>query len=856
MANKKPKRKSKKKSSRAVDAFKKKKNRKKGSQKKRASGAGIGRFIGGLLLFCVLVGGLLLAVVFHQLDRQVREAFDAKRWALPAHIYARPLELYAGRNIDAASLSAELRGLGYRKVDAVNRPGSYSGNENRLKIATRGFQFADGNEPAQELTVDFAPSIDGGTGIVALASSETGDIAIARLEPRPLGSVSETAHEDRDLLRLSEVPDALVDILLLTEDRSFYTHHGIALRAIARATVANLRAGSVVQGGSTITQQLVKNILLTPERSWSRKIKEALMSVALDWRYSKPEILEAYLNEVYLGQSGNRAIHGFGLASQFYFDRPLAELDLHEMALLVGMVRGPSYYSPRRHPERAFARRNRVLDRVEELAGLDAIEMDRYREKDLGVTEKTAGRSGHPAFREYVQRHLRAQYDAVALQADGLQVFTTLDPLIQNAAEKALANGLARIETDRELPADSLEGAVVVVRVDNGEVLAAVGGRKAGFDGFNRALDARRPIGSLIKPAVFLTALEQSNRYSLVTQLEDKPFVVEGPGDQIWEPGNYSGEPHGEVTLIETLSHSYNLASARLGLDIGLEQVVETLQQLGLDVADLPRYPSLLLGALDLAPIEVAQMYQTLANGGFLAPLKAVSSVVDGEGQSLRRTSSGLRQTIEAAPVYLVTEAMQEVMQRGTGKSIASRFDPLLGLAGKTGTTDEFRDSWFAGFSGNYVTVVWVGRDDNQSTGLSGATGALKIFGDVMDQFTLTAVSRVAPANVARHRIDTVSGLLADDNCDTTQRLPFINGSEPWRWAPCSRTVAFEEPRPTRQRSGDGVRGWLNRVLGGSSSRDRRETDDNREARKPEPVERTRRSGSNDMPRSLDDSNR
>jgi len=667
--------------------------RKKGRSKQRRKGS-IGRFIGGLLLFFLLAGGLLLAVVFHQLDRQVRDAFDAKRWALPAHIYSRPLELYVGRNIDAVTLTAELGGLGYRKRDAVDRPGTFSGNENRLKIATRGFSFADGEEPAQTLTVDFAPSIDGGFGIVGLVSSLNGDIAIARLEPRPLGSVAEAAHEDRDLLRLGEVPEALIDILLLTEDRSFYSHHGIALRAIARASVANLRAGSVVQGGSTITQQLVKNILLTPERSWSRKIKEALMSLALDHRYSKPEILEAYLNEVYLGQSGNRAIHGFGLASQFYFDRPLAELDLHEMALLVGMVRGPSYYSPRRHPERAYARRNRVLDRVEELASLDATQMDRYREMDLGVTAKTAGRSGHPAFREYVQRHLRSQYDASALQADGLEVFTTLDPLVQSAAEQALASGLEQIETNRALEANTLEGAVVVVRVDNGEVLAAVGGRKAGFEGFNRALDARRPIGSLIKPAVFLTALEQSDRYSLLTSLEDRPFVVEGPGDQVWEPGNYSGEPHGDVTLLDTLSHSYNLASARLGLDIGLDEVINTLQQLGLDVEDLPRYPSLLLGALDLAPIEVAQMYQTLANGGFLAPLKTVSSVMDGNGQALQRASTGLRQTVAAAPVYLVTEAMQEVMQRGTGKSIAARFDPLLGLAGKTGTTDEFRDSW------------------------------------------------------------------------------------------------------------------------------------------------------------------
>lgn len=813
-----------------------------GGRKRRGS---LRRLSGGLLLFVVLSGGLFLAVVLNNLDRQVRGAFDAKRWALPAHIYARPLELYSGRGLDAATLAAELKGLGYRHLETASSAGTFSAEGSTLSIATRGYSFPDGDEPQQILRVSFAPDALGTTRIVALNGSVSGDIAIARLEPRPLGSVSDSVHEDRDLLRLDEVPEALIETLLLTEDRSFFNHHGIALRAVLRASFANLRAGGVVQGGSTITQQLVKNILLTPERSWSRKIKEALMAVTLDWRYSKEEILEAYLNEVYLGQSGNRAIHGFGLASQFYFERPLDELDLHEFALLVGMVRGPSYYSPRRHPERAFARRNRVLNRLEELAGLDSDVVSRYREMDLGVTAKGAGRRGHPAFREYVQRHLRSQYAPEELQADGLDVFTTLDPLIQTTVEKSLAEGLNQIEQDRDLDAGVLEGAVVVVSVDNGEVLAAVGGRKAGFDGFNRALDARRPIGSLIKPAVFLTALRQSNRYNLTTLLEDEPFTVKGPDGQIWEPGNYSGKPHGVVTLIETLSRSYNLASARLGLEVGLEPVIETLERLGLS-GDIPRYPSLLLGALDLAPIEVAQMYQTLANGGFLAPLKTVSSVVTADGRALRRKSSGLQQTVDAAPVYLVTEAMQEVMRSGTGKSISNLFDPALGLAGKTGTTDDFRDSWFAGFSGNYVTVVWVGRDDNESTGLSGSSGALKIFGRVMSEFSLNSVSRKVPANISEYTIESSSGLLADQHCDQTQTMPYIVGSEPNHWAPCARSTSIGSRQPRRaEKQADGMRGWLGRLLGGSERRQTRQASDDNERRR-----------SNAGPRSLDESNR
>lgn len=838
-----------------------KKKSKSGRRKSRKTGTvrrgSLGRFFGGLALFILLFGGLVFAALMHGLDKQVRDAFDSERWALPAHIYARPLELYGGRTIDADSLIAELTGLGYRRVNAVGAAGTFRSDASRVTITTRGFNFADGEEPAQTLDIKFTTNDFGQQQVAELTSNVGGELAIARLEPRPLGSVSNSAHEDRDLLRLKQVPDALIEILLLTEDRSFFEHHGIAPKAVVRAMFANLRAGGVVQGGSTITQQLVKNILLTPERSWSRKIKEALMAIALDRRYSKEQILEAYVNEVYLGQSGNRAIHGFGLASQFYFDRPLMELDLHEMALLVGMVRGPSYYSPRRHPERAFNRRNRVLNSVGELAGLEPEVITRYREMDLGVTAKGAGRSGHPAFREYVQRHLRTQYDPDALQADGLDVFTTLDPLIQTTTEKALAQGLAQIEKDNEIDAGVLEGAVVVVSVDNGEVLAAVGGRKAGFEGFNRALDARRPIGSLIKPAVFLSALMQPERYNLVSLLQDEPFTVEGPGDQVWEPGNYSGKPHGVVTLIDTLSHSYNLATARLGLEVGLESVVETLERLGVN-GEIPRYPSLLLGSLDLAPIEVAQIYQTIANGGFMAPLKTVSNVMTADGQSLRRNSSGLHQTLPAAPVYLLTEAMQEVMRTGTGKTVASQFESALGLAGKTGTTDDFRDSWFAGFSGNYVSVVWVGRDDNEPTGLSGARGALRIFGRVMSDLGLSAVNRPAPAEIEQIGIDPASGLLADENCDVVQTLPFIIGSEPRGWAPCSRTVAFDsrsERRTRSARESDGVRGWIDRLLGGSDNRTRPQPKTQGHDTRPA----SRDNGAGDAvgrPRSLDDSNR
>lgn len=759
--------------------------------KSRSKGASTGPGLFGrslqILTISLMIGALFLGVWLMKLDQEVRAAFVGDRWSLPAHTYARPMELYPGKRLNRASLLTELEQLGYRKRPAAREPGSYSVADTRVSIVTRRFAFSDTVREPQGLVVAFSNG-----AVASIAGVDGKAINVIRLEPAALGSAKGGKHQDRKLVQLADVPQGLIDTLLIIEDRAFFTHIGINLRGILRAAFVNAKARKVLQGGSTITQQLVKTFYLDSRRTIGRKATEAAMAVLLERHYSKQQILQAYLNEVYMGQAGSRAIHGFGLASEFYFARPLRELSLPEISTLVAMVRGPSLYDPRRRPERTKARRDLVLDQLAMAAPLTASELESLKAVPLKVTGRGRVDASHPAFDQFVRRQLQADYKTESSGAQGLTVFTTLDPSVQRVAEKALAAGLSSIESTRNIEPGTLEGAVVVVRIDNGEVLAAVGGRKAGYEGFNRALDARRPIGSLVKPAVYLTAIERSNRYTLATPIEDNEFSVKMRSGQIWAPQNYDKTIHGNVSMLEALSRSYNLATARLGLDVGVENVRDTLNGLGL-TRDIPAYPSILLGAVDATPMEVAQMYQTIGNSGFKVPLRALRGVRDKSGKTLNRNRLAVEQIASSSSMYLLDHALREVLLSGTGSSLGSRFSPSLGLAGKTGTTDDFRDSWFAGYSKENVVVVWVGRDDNESTGLTGASGALRIWADVVGNLGAGVRDAQPPANVRLLAVDPATGLLGDHNCAGVRQLPFVAGTEPGQAAPCA---GFTVARP------------------------------------------------------------
>jgi penicillin-binding protein 1B len=706
--------------------------------------------------------------------------FEDRRWDVAAGVYAAPLELYAGLPLDAPGLSAVLDQLGFQQVGSVARPGQYSLEPDRVTLWTRAFQFWDKLDPAARYTVRF-----GDDRIRSLENAGGQRTALLRLEPMRLGSIFATHHEDRLLVEPDAIPPVLVDALKAVEDRKFDEHFGLDLAAILRAAWVNLRSGEIRQGGSTLTQQLVKSSFLDGRKTFRRKYQEAVMAIALELRYDKEALLHAYINEIYLGQQGARAIHGFGLASEFYFGKYLSQLELHETALLVALVKGPSRYDPRRHPERALQRRNLVLRTLADLEIVDAQAATDAIGRELGVTARSrVGSRYQPAYMDLVRRQLAAEYSEESIATIGLRVFTSLDPAVQMLAEKQLVESLQRLQPEDE-EAAVLEGAVVVTQPATGAVLALVGGREVAADGFNRALDAMRPVGSLIKPFVYLAAL-QSGEYTLANTVEDAPIEVVMENGRTWSPQNFSLESHGEVSLLQALAASYNQATVRLGLAMGVEALVETLVAFGIEERP-PAFPSLLLGAVDLSPFDVAGLYSTLANDGFRTPLTAVRSVVDTRGQPLTRIVLEVDQVADPNAVHQLNRGLVEVMRRGTGQSSKAFLPEDLVVAGKTGTSDEFRDSWFAGFTGDQLAVVWIGRDDNEPTGLTGAAGALSVWAPMMAAMASTASYEPAySADLEPVWIDYDTGLKSRRGCGNAVQILVPDGTRLGRQPGCS----------------------------------------------------------------------
>lgn len=741
----------------------------------------------------VIGGGFLLFSYMGYLDFTVREQFEGKRWSIPARVYASPVELYTGAAMSSKDLENVLLQLHYRQDPQLNGEGAYYLKANQIHVKTRSFNFGDTAQQSQTISVIFT----GNTISSIVDSVNGGELAIVRMDPIQIGSFYPTRKEDRILLKLDETPQQLLQGLFSTEDRDFYHHFGLSPKGIARAMWANIKAGGMVQGGSTITQQLVKNFFLSSERSLVRKVNEALMALILEYRYSKDEILEAYLNEIFLGQDGASAVHGFGLASEFYFGQSIKNLNLPQTAMLIALVRGPSYYDPRRNPERALERRNLVLDAMFDEGYITQEQADAAKKEALSVaavTHRSANR--YPDFIDLVKRQLKQEYKEEDLTSEGLRIVTTLDTRIQDALQASIVNKLKQLEKSPK--SVELESASIVTRRDSGEIVALAGGRESSATGFNRALDAVRPIGSLIKPLVYLTALEHPDRYTINTPISDTELEIEAEKDKMWSPKNYDNQEHGVVALHTALANSYNMATVRIGMDIGLGKVANTLKNMGVS-RPVDLFPSLLLGASPLTPLEVTQMYQTLAGDGFATPLRSIRAVNAADGKALQSYPFTVRQAVDPAATYITNTIMQEVMRAGTGRSAYNYLPADRGLVGKTGTTNQLRDSWFAGFSGDYLSVVWVGRDDNKPTGLTGATGALQIWADLMRQISQQPVKLIPPDNVQMLWIDSNSGLLSAEHCPGAELMPFVEGSGPSQFAECGAIV-------------DTAKTWLNNL--------------------------------------------
>ncbi len=681
-------------------------------------------FIGKLIALGFKLG-LVLAVIFAILCAYYyvvisSSSLDAEqKWKTPAVVYSRPLELTVEQKITFDQLEHELTLLKYRKVSNPANPGEYgtSRNKEHMVIIRRPFNFSYGPEESRPIHIVFKNS-----RISSISDAATGEnIDIIQLDPVLLERLSSSGEEDRLLISIDDVPQKLIDTLIYVEDRDFYSHHGISIKGILRAIFVNIRAGRKVQGGSTISQQLVKNYFLSSNKTLDRKVRELFMSIIVDARYEKSQILEMYLNEIYLGHS-NKDIYGFGLASYFYFGIPVSELDWHQVALLVGMVKGPSQYDPRRHPEAALKRRNLVLSLMKQAGKLTDKQYEYYVAKPLGIVDKDKNFSiiKVPGYISILKDELKKKLGDDYLDSNGLVIFTSLDPQVQLAANTAVKEELGRLNAKRT---KKLESAVVVSNWRTGDILAVVGSSDPQFQGMNRVTKARRQVGSLVKPAAYLTAF--SNGWHLGSMVHDAPVTVKMRNGQNWSPKNFSGTYSGWIPLYQGFAKSLNVPMVRVGMNVGVQKVVDTIHRLGIE-QEIDAVPSTLLGSFALTPIEVNQMYATIATEGAYRQLSAIRVVRRGSDIIYDRESQADKvQVLDPRDAYLTIYGMTNVTSFGTARSL-KKYNAVI--AGKTGTSNDGIDSWFSGFDNDELVTVWVGNDDNTKTNLTGATGALPVY--------------------------------------------------------------------------------------------------------------------------------
>lgn len=731
------------------------------------------------------------------LNHEVGLRFDQLRWQLPTRVYGRPLALAPGLAMDAATLKTELSAAGYHPGDGL-RAGSYSNEGARWVISSRGFNDVDGPVAPNKVEV----TVSGGkiSGLRAAGSDET--LKLTRLDPARIATLYGQQQQERRLVQLDEVPELLVTGLQAVEDRDFAHHYGIDLSGIARAAWVNLRSGEARQGASTLTQQLARSGLLGigRERTYSRKFNEIIYALLIEARYDKQVILEAYFNQVYLGQRGAQAIHGVAAAAEFWFGRDLADISTEQIALLIGIVRGPSYYDPRRHPERATQRRDFVLGQMHETGLIGDAEYERARAASLGITEQPGSTSANrfPAYVDLMRRQLARDYPADALAGAGLSVMTGMAPSAQAYAESAVTRTLTALEGKNR---PDLQAGLVLTDVHDGEVLAVVGSATPALPGFNRAVEAQRPVGSLVKPFVYLLALASPGQWSLASWVDDAPVTVALSNGKRWQPGNSDGRSHGNVRLIDALASSYNQATVRVGMQVDPRRIAGLLQTLAGINAE-PN-PSLILGALDQSPYAMAQLYQFLASGGEIQPLHLVRGVLDTEGRAINRydTAPAPAQAGDAVAARLITIALQRTVSSGTGRQLVSDGLGRLNAAGKTGTSNDSRDSWFAGYTGDHLAVVWVGNDDNEPTGLYGSTGGMRVWSQLFQSLPS------APLKVGDDGLDwrwVLGSNTTDAGCPGARQFAFVAG-----FAPAYQSCQPPEPEVAPEQEQGGWREWF-----------------------------------------------
>ena len=712
-----------------------------------------------------LIFALFIYMIY--LDGKVTKVFEGQRWKIPVRVYGQVKTLSLNHMVNITKIVNALKLTNYRQVAVVKQVGQFSYTDQRLVIYRRAFNFGLGKDPAINIIVDLK------NNKISQLIVDNSAVEKIRLEPVLLDRIVPNNNEDRVLVSLENVPEKLLDTLLLVEDRNFYFHFGIAPLGILRAMLANIRAGHTVQGGSTLTQQLVKNMFLTRTRSISRKINEALMAIILEHKYSKDQLLEAYINEVYLGQNYADGVYGFGLASQFYFGKSLAQLSTAQMVLLVAEIRGPSYYDPWRYPQRAQQRRDLILKLMFEH---HSIELEAYKvavnSPLLIRRNRRMAQKAHPAYIALVTKELNKILTNFPHQekTSGLLVFTGFSAQNQQLLEQTVTEQLPKIELQHHT--SKLETAMIVTDIQSGEISAVIGGSKVSYAGFNRAISAQRPIGSLVKPAIYLAALERYQQYNLATPLADKPITLKDSYGKIWQPKDYDGKYRGKVSLLRALVESLNVPTVNLGLKLGLTKVADALYLLGYPQPITLR-PSMLLGALNMSPLAVNQLYLPIAKNGFYQQQHTIKAIYNNQDAAIWQFDNVNDKRISDTGSYLLNYALRQVTKQGTARSLTWRL-PEHDLAGKTGTTNDLRDSWFVGFDNKHLVTTWIGRDDNKSTHLTGSSGALVLFADFIKKIGVVDRQLVMPNGIALTSFELKTGDAVAAHCTNVVEYPAV----------------------------------------------------------------------------------
>jgi len=760
----------------------------------------------GLAALALGLGFLIPYTLY--LNQQVTQRFGELRWQIPTRVYARPLALAPGNALDAATLKTELDAASYREDGSGQLPGTYQRDDGRFVIASRGYIDVDGRVPARRIEV----GVGGGRVTVLRDAASRKALRAARLDPARIATLYGQKQEERRLVRLEETPELLVTGLQAVEDRDFNSHHGIDLSGMIRAAWVMVRSGGQTrQGASTLTQQLARSGLLGigKEQTVTRKFNEILYALIMEARYDKRTILEAYLNQVYLGQRGSQAVHGVASGAEFWFGRDLNSLTTEQVALLIGLVKGPSFYDPRRSPERALDRRNFVLGKLHENGLVNDAEYKRALAAPLGVPEQPGlvAANRFPAYVDLVRRQLAHDYPESVLQGAGMSVLTGMSPAAQAYAEGAVTRTIKSLENKKRPP---LEAGLVITDVHNGDVLAVVGGRDVSQPGFNRAVEAQRPVGSLLKPFVYLLALASPDRWSLSSWVDDSPVTVQLSRGRTWSPGNADNRSHGTVRLVDALAHSYNQATVRVGMQVGPERVAQLIHVLA-GVQAEPN-PALILGSTDQSPYAMAQLYQFLASGGEIQPLHAVRGVLDPQGKLLKRYDKrpAPAQEGDSIAANLIGVALQQVVSNGTAHQLIADGLGRLAPAGKTGTTNDGRDSWYAGYTGDHLAVIWIGNDQNEQAGLYGATGAMKVWSGIFARLPSAAL-KVNGKGLDWQWVEASGSGTTDVDCPGARQFPFVVGYAP-AYVPCSAAAAPSEGEPAEGEpagQGGGWRSWF-----------------------------------------------